>query len=449
MDRLEEELVAAACPTCEGRGWVRRDVPLNHPDFGGAFPCACQAEAEADHGLARLRTYGNLVGVLSKARFGDLDERGPGASAEAHARYHAAIAAARAFAEAPAGSLFLAGGHGTGKTFLAAAAANQIMERGVPVLFVFVPDLLDQLRGAYSNEAALSHDELFEQVKNVPVLILDDIGAHNGTPWTEEKLFQIVNHRYVSGLPMLITSAAPLKRLDESLRYKIYDMPTARAIDLGSSVSMVEVSYIDPSMTFDSFRPEGNARDQNGKESLAAALKTSRSFARDPDGWLVLVGGTGCGKTHLAMAIANEQLARYGEIFVASAPDLLDHLRDAFNPDGHVTYDETFGRIRKTPLLILDDYGTQHSTPWANEKMYQIIVHRHAARLPTVITMTDLPSDMDNPITSRLHDTRLVKPVSIMAPSYRRSPHGAGEPDKTRKSKTRKTGFVYGDENSF
>ena len=168
MDRLEEELVAVACPTCEGRGWVRRDVPIGHPDFGGAFPCACQAEAEADHGLARLQTYGNLTGVLSKARFGDLDEHGPGAGAEAQARYHAAITAARSFADAPAGSLLLTGGHGTGKTRLAAAAANQIMERGVPVLFAFVPDLLDQLRGAYRNEAALSHDELFEQVKNVP-----------------------------------------------------------------------------------------------------------------------------------------------------------------------------------------------------------------------------------------------------------------------------------------
>lgn len=433
MDRLEEELVAAACPICKGRGWVRRDVPVVHPDFGRAFPCSCQTEAEADHGLARLRTYGNLVGVLSKARFRDLDEHGPGADAKAHMHYHAALTATRAFAAEPAGSLLLTGGHGTGKTRLAAAAANQIMERGVPVLFAFVPSLLDQLRGAYRNEAALPQDELFDQVKNVPVLILDDIDAHSGTPWAKEKLLQIVNHRYVSGLPMLITSAVPLERLDESLQHKLYDMPIARTIDLGSSVSMVEVTYIDPSMTFDSFRPEGKARDQKGKESLAAALTASRSFARDPDGWLVLVGGTGCGKTHLAMAIANEQLARYGEIFVASAPDLLDHLREAFNPDGHVTYDETFGRIRKTPLLILDDYGTQHSTPWANEKMYQIIVHRHAARLPTVITMLTLDDNLNSPITSRLQDTRLVNLKSIVAPSYRPSPHEAGKLVKARK----------------
>lgn len=427
---------------------MRRDAPLGHPDFGGAFPCACQAEAEADHGLARLRTYGNLVGVLSKARFGALDEHGPGAGAEAQARYHAAITAARSFADAPAGSLLLTGGHGTGKTRLAAAAANQIMERGVPVLFAFVPDLLDQLRGAYRNEAALSHDELFEQVKNVPVLILDAIGAHSRTPWAEEKLLQIINHRYVSELPMLITSAASLERLDESLQYILSDRLTARVIDLGSSPNsggiVLGLGYIDSSMTFESFQPEGKAQDRPGKESLAAALTASRSFARDPDGWLVLVGGTGCGKTHLAMAIANEQSARHGDVFVAPVPDLFEEFGKAFSPDSRTNYNEMFDRTRKTRVLILDDYGKQRPTPWANEKMYQIIVYRHAARLPTVITMTDLPSDMENPITSRMHDIRLVNPVSIVAPSYRPSPH---EVDKSTKS--RKPGIVYGDSNSF
>ena len=245
---------------------------------------------------------------------------------------------------------------------------------------------------------------------------------------------------------MLITSAASLERLDESLQYILSDRLTARVIDLGSSPNSggIVLGYIDSSMTFESFQPEGKAQDRPGKESLAAALTASRSFSREPDGWLVLVGGTGCGKTHLAMAIANEQLARHGEVFVASVPDLFEEFGKAFNPDSRTNYNEMFDRTRKTRVLILDDYGKQRPTPWANEKMYQIIVHRHAARLPTVITMTDLPSDMENPITSRMHDIRLVNPVSIMAPSYRPSPHRAGEPDKARKS-----GIVYGDEKSF
>lgn len=411
---------------------MRRDAPVGHPDFGRAFPCACQTAAEAERGLARLRRYSNL-GILSETRFEDLDERGPGSGAEAHARHHAAITAARAFADAPAGSLLLAGGHGTGKTLLAAAAANQIMERGVPVLFAFVPDLLDQLRGAYSNEAALSHDELFDQVKNVPVLILDDIGAHSGTPWAEEKLFQIVNHRYVNGFPTLATSAVPLERLDGRLQSKLADPRAARAIDLGGKASPKSVALggIDPTMlrekTFESFQPHGKARDRDGKESLESALTASRSFAEEPDGWLALFGGTGCGKTHLAVAIANSQLARGGEVFFASVPDLLDHLRVTYSPDSRVTYDELFDRIRQSPLLILDDYGKENATAWANEKLYQIIVHRHNARLPTVITMLKLPSGAGDPIASRLNDISIVNPVPITAPDYRFPRYGGDD----------------------
>lgn len=389
-----------------------------------AFPCSCQAEADAERSLSRLQRYSNL-GILSEARFEDLDERGPGAGAEAQARYQAALTAARAFAAEPAGSLLLAGGHGTGKTRLAAAAANQIMERGVPVLFAFVPDLLDQLRGAYSNEAALPHDELFEQVKNVRTLILDDVGAHSGTPWAEEKLFQIINHRYINGLPTLVTSSVPLERLDGRLQSKLSDPRAARAIDLGGRASpkSVALGAVEPTMlrekTFEAFQRHGKARDREGKESLEAALTASLSFAGEPDGWLVLFGGTGCGKTHLAVAIANRQLAQGGEVFFTSVPDLLDHLRVTYSPDSRVTYDELFDRIRQAPLLILDDYGAENATAWANEKLHQIIVHRHNARLPTVITMPTLPSSPGDPIASRLNDISIANPVPIMAPDYR------------------------------
>ena len=64
---------------------------------------------------------------------------------------------------------------------------------------------------------------MFDQVKNVPILVLDDIGAHNGTPWAEEKLFQVVNHRYLNGLPTVLTSAVPLERLDGRLQSKLTD----------------------------------------------------------------------------------------------------------------------------------------------------------------------------------------------------------------------------------
>ena len=60
-------------------------------------------------------------------------------------------------------------------------------------------------------------------------------------------------------------------------------------------------------------------------------------------------------------------------------PDLLDHLRATFSPTSTVSYDRRFEEIRTTPLLVLDDLGTQAMTPWAREKLYQLFNHRYNA----------------------------------------------------------------------
>ena len=77
-------------------------------------------------------------------------------------------------------------------------------------------------------------------------------------------------------------------------------------------------------------------------------------------------------------------------------------------------------------LLILDDLGTQSSTPWAQEKLFQILNYRYNARLPTVITSNHSLEEIDLRIRSRMVDPDLATIVTILAPDFRRERRGPG-----------------------
>ncbi|MFB0556307.1 MAG: DNA replication protein DnaC, partial [Dehalococcoidia bacterium] len=100
-------------------------------------------------------------------------------------------------------------------------------------------------------------------------------------------------------------------------------------------------------------------------------------------------------------------------------PDLLDHLRSTFSPQSNISYDEFFEGIKQCPLLILDDFGEQSVTPWAQEKLYQLINYRYNARLPTMITSCFSLDEIEPRISSRMADPRLSLVFNIIAPDYR------------------------------
>jgi DNA replication protein DnaC len=131
-----------------------------------------------------------------------------------------------------------------------------------------------------------------------------------------------------------------------------------------------------------------------------------------------LTGEFGCGKTHLAAAIANHQiLVRRSLPLFVLVPDLLDHLRATFSPTSTTTLDRLFEQVKNASLLVLDDLGTESATPWAREKLFGLLNHRYVARLPTVITINDL-NNTDARLISRISDTRGTV-FRIDAPSYR------------------------------
>jgi DNA replication protein DnaC len=171
-------------------------------------------------------------------------------------------------------------------------------------------------------------------------------------------------------------------------------------------------------MTFENFDWKRVNLPPEQRDNLKDAYRLALDFAKSPEGWLVFMGVNGCGKTHLAAAIANYRLKEGQPVKFVVVPDLLDHLRSTFSPDSPVTYDQLFEEVKNAPLLILDDLGKQSTTPWAEEKLYQIINHRYNYRLPTVVTTNCDTDELYSPISSRFVDPNISISFNITAPDY-------------------------------
>ncbi|MBI3359666.1 MAG: ATP-binding protein [Chloroflexi bacterium] len=415
------------CPHCHGLGFVGEEVPVGHPRFGRAAPCACRLEelqaAQAEH----LRSLSTL-GALGAKRFDNFLPEGHTLEPEQRRSLRRAYDTCYAFAENPRGWLLLHGGYGCGKTHLAAAIANYRLEHGQVVIFVNTPDLLDHLRSTFSPASEVEYDDLFDQVRHAPLLILDDLGAESPTTWAQEKLYQIFNYRYNEQLPTVITSNMELDRLDPRLRSRLVDLDLVRKTPINapdfrrahdSGETDISSLGLHAHQTFETFDLRKAELPAEHARLLQVALDAAREYADDPQGWLILTGGYGTGKTHLAAAIANYR-SRLGHpaLFITAA-DLLDHLRATFSPDSLVRYDKRFDEIKTAPLLVLDDLTLESATTWAKEKLFQLIDHRYTANLPTVLTTADTPDDLNPRLATRLLDPAhsVVKPIT--APAYR------------------------------
>jgi len=419
------------CPYCGGVGYLRADVAVGHPDFGKLEICNCRRADLTDAVRERLFALSHLD-ELKELTFESFKPRGRKGLGEMQANsIESAFNSAQYYSRNLNGWLLLQGGYGSGKTHLAAAVANFVVDIGVPTLFLTVPDLLDALRFAYGADAT-SFEERFDQIRNAKLLVLDDFGTQNTTDWAQEKLFQIINYRYINKLSTVITTNLSLDEIEGRIRSRLSDQELVRKLHIiapdyrrqWKDTSHPELSSLDllTNRTFDTFndRSSENLRIDESK-SLQRAIKAAHTFAEKPRGWLVFEGTYGCGKTHLAAAIANYR-ARLGDppLFVM-VPDLLDHLRAAFSPNAVTSYDRRFDEVRTAALLVLDDLGSQSATPWAKEKLHQLLNYRYNAELPTIITVAKESLEqhqIDERIITRMLDERICNYVMIDAPAF-------------------------------
>ena len=132
--------------------------------------------------------------------------------------------------------LLLWGGVGTGKSFLAGCIANALMEQKVPVCMTNFAHVLNELNNSFSGR-----NEVVDRLCRYPLLIIDDFGMERGTEYALEQIYNIVDSRYRSRKPLIVTTNLTLDEIrhpQDTAHARIYD----RLLEMCVPISCIGVS---------------------------------------------------------------------------------------------------------------------------------------------------------------------------------------------------------------
>ena len=127
--------------------------------------------------------------------------------------------------------LLLWGDVGTGKSFFSGCIANALLEQGVPVLMTNFSRILNALSGLYSEEK----NQYIDSLNQYSLLIIDDLGIERSTEFALEQVFNVIDSRYRSKLPLIVTTNMTLEELknpQDLTRSRIYDRVLERCVPL-------------------------------------------------------------------------------------------------------------------------------------------------------------------------------------------------------------------------
>ena len=226
LDHLEEH----DCHVCHDGGRVRLPLPRSDRQFGKSVPCpACAGQPRSS-----TRTLGEIAVAedefTRRSRIPatylrwTLNSWGP---PDSNARLRA-----DPFVTSwppPQPVLVLSGPPGRGKTGLAIGVMREVWRRWDALgQFWPVADLLARYRATMDDEAEETVEQIDRQLARVPLLVLDDYGAHKSTDWTDERMLRVVDQRYREGLPLVLTTNLGLDKLGERELSRLTD--SSRAI---------------------------------------------------------------------------------------------------------------------------------------------------------------------------------------------------------------------------
>lgn len=168
-------------------GYVRLDVPRDHPDFGKLIPCECRREDFKERRIKRLcQISGMMEEELALTLDQIIDRKDTARMADA----------AREFVADPFGFFTVYGGVGNGKTLILQATVNELREKqGLVGAYVTFKDLIDFVRAGFDDDA-FGERARYDFLKDVDCLAIDEIDKARMTAYSAEFRSAFLDYRY-------------------------------------------------------------------------------------------------------------------------------------------------------------------------------------------------------------------------------------------------------------
>lgn len=185
----------AECTRCNDTGWLRQDVPAMHAEFGRTVECPCGLIQTRR--MQRMWHYSEIPPTMRHYTLESFVDRS--------GKRDLADDIRRVWDETEQW-LLLCGPVGVGKTGIAISLLLEMTTRLRSGLYVVTPTFLSRIRSTYGKEADGDERDVMDVAIQSRILVLDDLGKVALTEWGQEKLFTLINERYLSGRRTIVTS---------------------------------------------------------------------------------------------------------------------------------------------------------------------------------------------------------------------------------------------------